>query len=96
MKITFTNNELTWLNVYVNTMRVLANKHRDEDGGELLRLTTKMQYKFTPNASYVHLTQKERKLVIQMAAKRLTYMNQDIANTEHEVVKSILGKVQIA
>lgn len=92
MKIVFTQSELSWLNNYVKVFLGLAAKHRDEDKGRMLRLAGKMKHKFTPNASYVWLSLKERDLLYNIAETRLRAV-QDTLSPEREVAGSIIDKL---
>lgn len=61
MRFTFTAKELEFLHAYTQRTLFVASARREDDGGALLRLVSKMKYKFTPNATTVYLTANERK-----------------------------------
>ena len=94
MKIVFAPKELEWLNATTLSLSAVAARRRDDDDGKLMRLAAKMKYKFTPNASYVNLTGRERDLVLDIvryAKTQLTGLN--AVGEEAEVLSSIEGKV---
>lgn len=61
MRFNFSELELQFLHAYTQRTLFVASARKGDDGGALLRLVSKMKYKFTPNASTVYLTAKEKK-----------------------------------
>ncbi len=97
MKITFTQDELSWLNMMINILLPVACKEKDADGGRNLRLLAKMRYKFTPNAAaYVSLTRTERTFLAQFTSHVLERGRELNALMPHQAtMQSVLAKTDI-
>lgn len=95
MKIQLAQAELLWLNNIITPYLALAMKHREQDGGKLMRLVGKMRYKFTPNAAYVSLNKRERELLRDLIDYRLGQLGARDAMTEEvPFLQTLKTKVQ--
>lgn len=95
MKVTFDGKELTWLHTYINALVLLTQKRTDTESVKLYKSACNMRYKFTPNASYVHLKRSERELVHSLATHRAKEIGTDVMSDgadEYPVVTSIMNK----
>lgn len=92
MKVTLPNKELTYLNVLMQAMLELAGKTPLQED----RLMKKMRYKFTPNALYVSLNQRERALITTALGYRQAVLaKQNSISDEFNLIDSIMKKVEL-
>jgi hypothetical protein len=85
MKIVFSAQELSWLHYIINKLLVIVAKSKEKDAVKTLRTLKKMQYKFSPNASYVQLTQKEIRLLLSVVNHRMDMLKQEPMQLSEEL-----------
>lgn len=93
MKFRFDEKELGWLDKALKTMSYISAV-RGVDG-QLQRTIKKMQYKFTPNAIWVNLTDKERAFLVQAITHRRANLDDlSMIGQEDKVLRSIEEKLK--
>lgn len=92
MKIKFTETELAYLNEKISIC--IAYKRHIEPSDA--RALAKMRYKFTPNASLVSLTARERSFIESLVQYRLNdLMNVNSITPEAQTCDAIKAKVTL-
>lgn len=95
MKLHLTEDELKWLHYNITNLLPIATKHKEEDRGKSMRTLSKMKYKFTPNATLVNLTTKERELLFLILQHRLVGLeSRGSLSEETPFIKSLSQKIK--
>ncbi len=68
MKVVFNEQQLAWIRDCLG--RLFVAVHKDNASRDLLRQLGNLRYKFTPNASYVNLSVKERDFINSVMSYR--------------------------
>lgn len=92
MKIKFTLDEISYLQVRLEALAALLKKFPTPIGSE--RVLLKMKHKFSPNAPVVFLGRKERDL-LQVILGRLHSEHQKNKSTDVDTIISIYQKVKV-
>jgi hypothetical protein len=92
MKLTFSSTELEYLH---DKMCFLMDQvNRPELSPELARVISKMKYKFTPNASLVYLTQKERAFLLELLTYRQnSLIKVNAISEEADLIQALMEKL---
>lgn len=94
MKLTFTAEELSLLDKVLRRIYRISLKYQEDDGGAHARTIASMKTKFTPNAAYVSLTYKQRRMLDTIISYRMASLKQQgDMGEEYFAFKHILEKV---
>jgi hypothetical protein len=96
MKLTFTEQECTWLSAMVAALAVLAGRDFKRDPG-VARTAHKMKYKFSGRPNYVWLGRKERELLESAANYRLAKLEstaEGVLTKEVETLRPLVTKLK--
>lgn len=92
MRVEFTQDELGWLHALMLALMKFAAANKDD---AILTTAAKMRHKFTPNATVVYLTQKQRSALMALTTYRAAKLEETGALTEeHAVIKSIIERIE--
>jgi hypothetical protein len=93
MKITFTHQELKYLEAYIRLMSDLLLSKRIDD--KLARIVVKMRHKFSPNALKTFLVKKERDTLASFLNYRQSQLiKENSVSEELDVLQSLIEKVE--
>jgi hypothetical protein len=90
MKVTFTDTEKEWLNEKLKGALLVAGIRGE---AKLMRVLSKMRYKFEPNAPYVHLTGKDRVLLAELVKYRIQSLGRTSISPELDTLSGIANKL---
>jgi hypothetical protein len=95
LKITFSGPELSWLHTRVNNLLSILMREK-QFNAPTIRILKKMQYKFSPNASYTNLTRKEAGILTQVATHHLGRLKAEPMQLSDDIplIEGLLTKME--
>lgn len=94
MRLSFTNQEMGYLNLHCRLMGELSRRVDLESG--LYRTVKKLQSKFTPSTTVAFLNGKDRRAVAEfLALRQHQLLKENETSPEIDLIQAILDKVDV-